>query len=37
MAGLIGMVGSGEIPSGSCVLFSHLGGQTCLSAYAGVL
>jgi 1-aminocyclopropane-1-carboxylate deaminase len=37
MAGLIGMIASGEIPAGSTVLYSHLGGQTCLSAYAGVL
>ncbi len=37
MAGLIGMVRSGEIPAGSKVLYAHLGGQTCLPAYAGVL
>jgi 1-aminocyclopropane-1-carboxylate deaminase len=37
MAGLIGMVRSGEIPPGSTVLYAHLGGQPCLSAYAGVL
>jgi 1-aminocyclopropane-1-carboxylate deaminase len=37
MAGLIGMVGSGEIPPGSRVLYAHLGGQPCLPAYAGVL
>ena len=37
MAGLIGMVRSGEIPAGSKVLYAHLGGQPCLSAYAGVL
>ena len=37
MAGLIGMVGSGEIPPGSKVLYAHLGGQPALSAYAGVL
>jgi 1-aminocyclopropane-1-carboxylate deaminase len=35
MAGLIGMVGSGEIPAGSKVLYAHLGGQPALSAYAG--
>jgi 1-aminocyclopropane-1-carboxylate deaminase len=35
MAGLIGMIRSGEIPPGSKVLYAHLGGQTCLSAYAG--
>ena len=37
MAGMIGMIRSGEIPPGSRVLYAHLGGQTCLSAYAGVL
>ena len=37
MAGLIGMIRSGEIPAGSKVLYAHLGGQMCLSAYAGVL
>jgi 1-aminocyclopropane-1-carboxylate deaminase len=36
MAGLIGMVRSGEIPPGSKVLFAHLGGQPALPAYAGV-
>jgi 1-aminocyclopropane-1-carboxylate deaminase len=35
MAGLIGMVRSGEIPAGSKVLYAHLGGQPALSAYAG--
>jgi 1-aminocyclopropane-1-carboxylate deaminase len=34
MAGLIGMIRSGEIPSGSRVLYAHLGGQPVLSAYA---
>ena len=34
MAGLIGLIRSGEIPSGSRVLFAHLGGQPALSAYA---
>src|SRR5262249_12534895 len=34
MAGLIGMVRSGEIPRGSRVLYAHLGGQPALSAYA---
>jgi 1-aminocyclopropane-1-carboxylate deaminase len=34
MAGLIGMVRSGAIPSGSRVLYAHLGGQPALSAYA---
>jgi 1-aminocyclopropane-1-carboxylate deaminase len=37
MAGLIGMIGSGEIAPGSRVLYAHLGGQPALSAYAGVL
>ena len=35
MAGLIGMIGSGEIPAGSRVLYCHLGGQPVLSAYVG--
>jgi 1-aminocyclopropane-1-carboxylate deaminase len=35
MAGLIGMVRSGEIPTGSRVLYAHLGGQPALPAYAG--
>jgi 1-aminocyclopropane-1-carboxylate deaminase len=34
MAGLIGMVRSGDIPKGSRVLYAHLGGQPALSAYA---
>lgn len=34
MAGLIGMVRSGEIAPGSRVLYAHLGGQPVLSAYA---
>jgi 1-aminocyclopropane-1-carboxylate deaminase len=34
MAGLIGMIRLGEIPSGSRVLYAHLGGQPALSAYA---
>jgi 1-aminocyclopropane-1-carboxylate deaminase len=34
MAGLIGLVRSGEIPRGSRVLYAHLGGQPALSAYA---
>jgi 1-aminocyclopropane-1-carboxylate deaminase len=36
MAGLIGMIRSGDIPAGSRVLYAHLGGQPALSAYAGV-
>ena len=35
MAGLIGMVRSGEIAAGSRVLYAHLGGQPALPAYAG--
>ena len=35
MAGLIGMIRSGEIPAGSRVMYCHLGGQPCLPAYAG--
>ncbi|MEM7354166.1 MAG: 1-aminocyclopropane-1-carboxylate deaminase [Acidobacteriota bacterium] len=35
LAGLIGMVRSGEIPAGSKVLYCHLGGQPALPAYAG--
>lgn len=35
MAGLIGMVRSGEIPAGSKILYAHLGGQPALPAYAG--
>lgn len=34
MAGLIGMIRSGEIPPDSRVLYAHLGGQPALSAYA---
>ena len=34
MAGLIGLIRSGEIRSGSRVLYAHLGGQPALSAYA---
>ncbi|HEV7605307.1 MAG TPA: pyridoxal-phosphate dependent enzyme, partial [Candidatus Limnocylindrales bacterium] len=34
MAGLIGMIRSGDIPPGSRVLYAHLGGQPALSAYA---
>ena len=35
MAGLIGMIRSGEIPRRSRVLYAHLGGQPALPAYAG--
>jgi 1-aminocyclopropane-1-carboxylate deaminase len=34
MAGLIGLIRSGEIPPGARVLYAHLGGQPALSAYA---
>ena len=37
MAGLMGMIDSGEIEPGSRVLYAHLGGQPVLSAYAGVV
>jgi 1-aminocyclopropane-1-carboxylate deaminase len=37
MAGLIDMVGRGEIDRDSKVLYAHLGGQPALSAYAGVI
>ncbi|MEA2443735.1 MAG: 1-aminocyclopropane-carboxylate deaminase [Thermoleophilales bacterium] len=36
MAGLIDMVGSGEIGRDSTVLYAHLGGQPALSAYAAL-
>ncbi len=36
MAGVIGMVRSGEIPAGARVLYAHLGGQPALPAYASV-
>ena len=35
MAGLIGMVRSGEIAPGCAPRYAHLGGQPALSAYAG--
>jgi 1-aminocyclopropane-1-carboxylate deaminase len=37
MAGMIDLVSSGEIESGSNVLYAHLGGQPALSAYAGLV
>ncbi|MDH3745653.1 MAG: 1-aminocyclopropane-1-carboxylate deaminase [Acidobacteriota bacterium] len=37
MAGLIGLIESGEIPADSRVLYAHLGGQPALPAYAGVI
>lgn len=36
MAGLIDMVSSGEIESGSNVLYAHLGGQPALNGYAAL-
>jgi 1-aminocyclopropane-1-carboxylate deaminase len=36
MAGLIGMIRSGEIPAGARVLYCHLGGQPALPAYAHI-
>ncbi|HEX6583069.1 MAG TPA: 1-aminocyclopropane-1-carboxylate deaminase [Thermoleophilaceae bacterium] len=36
MAGMIDLVGRGEIEKGSNVLYAHLGGQPALSAYAGL-
>jgi 1-aminocyclopropane-1-carboxylate deaminase len=36
MAGLVGLVSSGEIERSSNVLYAHLGGQPALSAYAGL-
>ncbi|MEE8600666.1 1-aminocyclopropane-1-carboxylate deaminase [Euzebya tangerina] len=35
LAGLIGMIRSGEIAPGSRVMYCHLGGQAALPAYAG--
>jgi len=37
MAGLIGLVGAGDIAPGARVLYAHLGGQTALPAYKSVL
>ena len=37
MAGMIDLVGRGEIARDSTVLYAHLGGQPVLSAYAGVV
>jgi 1-aminocyclopropane-1-carboxylate deaminase len=36
MAGLIDLVRSGRVSSGSRVLYAHLGGQPALNAYSGV-
>jgi 1-aminocyclopropane-1-carboxylate deaminase len=35
MAALIDLVRSGRIPSGSRILYAHLGGQPALNAYSG--
>src|SRR4051812_36482574 len=37
MAGLLDLVGRGEIDPGATVLYAHLGGQPALSAYAAVV
>jgi 1-aminocyclopropane-1-carboxylate deaminase len=37
MAGMLDLVGRGEIARDSTVLYAHLGGQPALSAYAGVV
>ena len=36
MAGLIDLVGSGDIPKDSNVLYAHLGGQPALNAYSAL-
>jgi 1-aminocyclopropane-1-carboxylate deaminase len=36
MAGLIDLVSSGEIETGSTVLYAHLGGQPALNAYSAL-
>src|SRR3954447_7711114 len=36
MAALIDLVRNGDIPSGSTVLYAHLGGQPALNAYSGI-
>jgi 1-aminocyclopropane-1-carboxylate deaminase len=36
MAGLVDLVGSGDIPRDSTVLYAHLGGQPALNAYSGI-
>jgi 1-aminocyclopropane-1-carboxylate deaminase len=36
MAGMVDMVGRGEIPGDATVLYAHLGGQPALSAYAAL-
>ena len=36
MAGLIGLVSTGEVSRDSTVLYAHLGGQPALNAYAGI-
>ena len=36
MAGMVDLVGTGEIDRGGTVLYAHLGGQPALNAYAGL-
>jgi 1-aminocyclopropane-1-carboxylate deaminase len=36
MAGLVDLVGSGEIGADSTALYAHLGGQPALNAYSGI-
>jgi 1-aminocyclopropane-1-carboxylate deaminase len=36
MAGLIDLVGRGEIPKDAAVLYAHLGGQPALNAYSAL-
>ena len=36
MAGMIDLVGRGEIPKGATVLYAHLGGQPALNAYSAL-
>jgi 1-aminocyclopropane-1-carboxylate deaminase len=36
MAGLIDLIGRGEIGRGSTVLYAHLGGQPALNAYSAL-
>lgn len=36
MAGLVDLVRNGDIPTGSTVLYAHLGGQPALNAYSGL-
>jgi 1-aminocyclopropane-1-carboxylate deaminase len=36
MAGLIDLIRSGQIATGSTVLYAHLGGQAALNAYSAL-